>query len=149
MRNQHTALAEFQKFRKNVLNDRGIQNHLVADTGQLFNLKGNRFLRIYKSAEPFRNLPLFHLHGADLNDPVIHRAEPRRLQVKYHTGAVKALSPGMLHHFLQVVYQIAFHSVDHLKILVLGNGMACLCKCLDTAVVRDCKRRHPPGLCSL
>ena len=68
VRNHNRALAEFKEFRKHFLDSRGIHDHTVIDTGQLFNTKRNRYLWIYKCGKTVCNLSVFYQYGTNLYD---------------------------------------------------------------------------------
>ena len=87
-------------------------------------------------------LPSMTLTAPILNDPVVDRRQTGGLQVKHHICTVHALTFGVFHNFLQVIHQISFHSIDDLKVLILGNGMAGLGKCLHAAMICDRQCRH-------
>ena len=146
---QHTAFTELQEFRQNIFDHRRINDHLIADTGELFDFKWNWLPWVYKGAEPIHNLTFNDFDCTDLNDPVVDRRQTGGLQVKHHICTVHALTFGVFHNFLQVIHQISFHSIDDLKVLILGNGMAGLGKCLHTAMICDRQCRHSPGFCTV
>ena len=68
MRNHNRTFAEFKEFRKHFLDSRGIHDHTVIDTCQLFNAKGNRYLWIYKCGKTVCNLSVFYQYGTNLYD---------------------------------------------------------------------------------
>ena len=86
MGNQYTPFAKIQKLRQNVLDSRRVDDHVVADSGELLNFKGYRLPGIYKGAETVCDPCALHLNRADLNNPVRNRAETGRLQIEYHKG---------------------------------------------------------------
>ena len=146
VRYQAAALTEREELRQDHVNLRCRKHHVVVDPGQLLNLKRNRHIRVYKGAEFVRDHALFHLDRADLNDPVFLRAEAGGLDIKHHEGIRKGLSLRIFNQVLHIVYQIALHTVKHLKRIVLIQGVACLREGLHTAVVSDCQGLHPPLL---
>ena len=142
--NQPTALTELQEIRQNFFDGRCADDHLITDTGQFFDLKGNWLLRIDKSTEPVRDLSIFHLDRTDLNDLIVDRGKSGGLKVKYYIGIIETLPLGIFYQFLQVIHQITFHSINNFKIFILGNRMAGLRKCLHAAMIRNGKSRHSP-----
>ena len=119
MRYQNRVFYKFQELRQDGLNIRRVHNHLVRDTGQLRDLERDRHSRIHESTELVRNLSLFHLHGADLDDLILNRAEARRLKIKDHIGIIKILAFLIPRHICKIVDQIPFHTIDHFKGIIL------------------------------
>ena len=81
---QYRISHKFQKLRQNLFDHRCIHDHIVIDAGQFFDTKRYRNLRIDKSRKPVCDLPMFHFYCTDLDNPVIHRTESGRFQVKNH-----------------------------------------------------------------
>ena len=48
-------------------------DHRIADSCQALNVKRDRNLRVHKLVHPVNDLAVSHLHGTDLDDPVLHR----------------------------------------------------------------------------
>ena len=115
VRHQHSIFAEIQKLRQDNIDCRLTNHHIILDTRQFFNLKGNRHLRIDKSGKTFRNLPRRHFDRTNFNDSVIDRRKARRLNIEYNKRSLEALSFIIRHDFPQIVYQISFHAIDNLK----------------------------------
>ena len=86
MGNQGTVFAEFQKLRKNHFNPRRGKHHIVVDSGQLLDFKGNRHIWIDKGTEFVCNLSVDNLDSADFNNLVFFRAEAGSLNIKDHIG---------------------------------------------------------------
>ncbi len=136
--------AKLQKFRKNPVYLRRIQNHVVIDTRQLLYLKGNRHVGVDEAAEFINNPSLLHPDCAYLNDPVLKRAEAGRLDIEDHTGMIQGLSRTVFNQFLHIVDQISLHTVKNLEIITSLHGMVGIRKGLDTAVIRYRHRVHSP-----
>ena len=141
------SLAELQKPGQNLLNRGLSHDHLVIDAGQLLDFKRNRRLRIHKNAEFIRDLAFFHTDGSDLDNPVILRTEACGLNIKDHVRVIQALSSGVLHDILHIVYQIALQAVDHLKRISLIQTVAGIRIRLHHAVIRHGNGLMSPGLC--
>ena len=100
VRHQDRILAELQKLRQNHVDLRIGKHHVVIDAGQLFDLKGNRYVRIDKGTESVRNHSVYHFDGTDLDNPVLFRAEARGLDIENHVSICKCLVFGIIHQQL-------------------------------------------------
>ena len=149
MSHQNGSLTEFQKLRQNHINLRIREHHVVVDAGQLLDLKGNRYIRIYEGAEFVRNDSIHHLDGADLDDPVLFRAEASGLDIEYHEGVRKCLVFRIIHQQLQVVDKIPLHPIENLEGVPLVQGVVGIREGLHASVVCDGNGRHPPLFCTL
>ena len=146
MGHQGTAFTEFQKIRQDLINLWSRKHHAVVDTGQLLDPEWDRNIRVDKGAELVRDRSIYHLYRTDLDDPIGKRTKSGGLDIKHHVRIVKALISGILHQLLGIIYQITLHAIDHLERIILVQAVAGLGKCLDTAVIRHCQRRHSPFL---
>ena len=147
MCHHHAVLAEFHKLRQHLLDGWRIDDHVITDTGQFLDIKGDGDLRVHKRGKALRDLSLLHLYRTDLNDLVFLRAESRRLQVKNDKVRLKILPPRIFHNVLGVIYQICFHTIDDFKIRSLWNRVVRHRKCLYRTVIRDCNTLMPEGDC--
>ena len=138
---------ELQKLWKNCLDIRCSYNHLICNTGKLCDLKWNRYFRINECAELISNLSMFYLHRTNLNNLILNWTEPCRLKVKYYISIIQWLSLFIHCHISQVVHQVAFHTVNHFKRIILIqrlNIMVRICKRLNDTVICNRHRRMPP-----
>ena len=115
MCNQHAASAKPQKAGQYLFYQRCVRHHVVPDTGQLFDFKGNGYLGIDKVGKAIRHLASAYLHRTDLDNTVVYRRETRSFNIEYHVIAVQALSSVPGHDFLQVIHQIGLHPIDDLE----------------------------------
>ena len=145
VRYKHRAFTESQKTREDLLNGLRLYDHGVADARQLLDPEGNRDFGVYKFRETIRDFSVFHLHGADLDDPVFNRRKSRRLYVKDDEAAGQLLPLRIDGGFHLVVHQIGLAAVDDLEIRIRRHGVPCVRKRLNHAVVRDGDRFMPPG----
>ena len=149
MSHQNGSLTEFQKLRQNHINLRIREHHVVVDAGQLLDLKGNRYIRIYEGAEFVRNDSIHHLDGADLDDPVLFRAKASGLDIEYHEGVRKCLVFRIIHQQLQVVDKIPLHPIEDLEGVPLVQSVVGIREGLHASVVCDGDGRHTPLFCTL
>ena len=112
------------------------EHHCVIDACELFYIKGNGNIRVYKGGKALCDSSVHYLYRPDLNDLIFQRAEAGGFYVKNHIGILKALSFGIFHQLLCIVYQISLYPVDDLKGISLIQSMVCIRKGLDTAVIR-------------
>ena len=143
--NQGAVLTELQKLRKDYFDSGRRKHHVVIDTGQLLDFKGNGDIRIYKGAEFVCNLSVDNLDSADFNNLVFFRAESGCLNIKDHIRIGKALPSGMLDQILHIIDQIPLHAVKYLKGIPLVQSMAGIREGLDTAMIGNGNGRHSPG----
>ncbi len=140
---------KFQKFRQYFLDRPGVEHHTVIDACQLLDLERDRHLRVYKRGKAICDLTVLDLDCPDLYDPVRDRRKACRLDVKDHTCIIQCLPFAVRHDLLQVVDQVALHTVDHFKVIAMIQGMIRIRKCLDAAMIRDRERLVSPLLCAL
>ncbi len=168
VRNHDRAPAERKELRQHMVNRRRVQDHLVIDGRQFLNSVGNRLLRIYKCGKPVCYFPVFYPYCSDLNDFTGQIGQSRGLYIKHHIGIIQTLAAAVRCDSLQIVNQIRFHPVKHLKrsrnlfqfllryirmlrlvffpvgVINVLHGMVCLRKGLHHAVIRDGNGRHSP-----
>ena len=109
------TLGKFQEFWQNFFYGLCIHNHAVIDTGQLFDFKWNRHLRIDKNGKAIHDGTLFHSNRTNLDDPVSHRTETGGFDIKHHIGIIQTLSPASGNHAFHIIHQIGFHTINYLK----------------------------------
>ena len=143
----HASFREFQEFRQDFFDCRGVQYHVVVDTGQLLDAVRDRHFRIDKGAEFIGDLAVYHFDSTDLDDLVCHRTETGRLQVEDYIGILQTLISGIDYKILQVIHQISLASVNDLEILIRRNGVVRIRECLHNTVIRDGNRLMSPGFC--
>ena len=61
---------------KHLVDGGRIQHHVVIDTRQMLDFKGNGHLGVDEGAELLRDNAAHHLHGADLDDLVFRLEKP-------------------------------------------------------------------------
>ena len=61
---------KFQKLRQNHINLWRWKYHGVIDARKLFDVKGNRHIRIYETGKTVCDYTIHYLYCTDLNDPV-------------------------------------------------------------------------------
>ena len=147
MRYQNCVPNEFQELWEHRINIRRIHDHLIRNAGQLGNTKRDWNLGIHKCTEPLCYLPVLYLHRAYLNNLILNRTKARRLQIEYYIDIVQGLPLFTQGHIRKVIYQIAFYSVDHLKRIVLIQGLDVMVgvrECLDYSVVSNGNRLVSP-----
>ena len=149
MGNHHRVLTEREKPGQYRLNIRRVEDHAVVDARQVLDFIGNRRPGIDKGAETVRYPAALHPHRADLDNLILQRAEARGLNIKYHAHRVQGLALSVADQLLHIVNQIALHTVEHLKILVLIYRVAGVRERLDTAVICHRDRVHAPLFCAL
>ena len=156
MRSQNTSAAEFQEFRKSLLNRTRPHNLFVRNSRQLHNLRRNRDLRINECAEPVRDLAVHDLNRADFDDMILYRTESGCFDIEHHTGSIQGLPLISRYNILHVVHQVSFHSVDDLEflrpllhlfvilIILRINRVRRVREGLHHSVIRDGNRLMPP-----
>ena len=77
--------------REDYIDLRRRKHHIVVDTGELLDLKGDRHIGIDKGTELVRYDAAHDFHCANLYDPVFLRAEAGCLNIKYHEGVMLAI----------------------------------------------------------
>ena len=92
MGHQTAFLAEFQELRQNLVDGSGIRHHGIIDSGEFRDPCRDWPPGVKEGAVMVFHFPSLDLHGADLNDLIVDRAESRGLYIKYHIGVPKALS---------------------------------------------------------
>ena len=168
MSHQDGSLTEAEEMRQDDVDCLGPGDHIVADPGQLLDLKGNGDLRVDKLGKPVPDLAVHDPDSPDLYDPVLFRRKTGRLQVEHNDRpllerSVQVLFREGIHTFGQIVDQIAFDAVEDLKEVLAVHGgqtlfrtlfvfslqeilayMTGIRKSLDIAVIRDGNGGHPP-----
>ena len=119
-------------------------DHGIVDPCQALNIKRDRHLRVYKLVHPVNDLAVSHLHGTDLDDPVLHRRKSRGLNIEHHVLAVETLVSGIDDHLLHIIDKVPLNSVEDLKSIPFVEGVVRVRERLDTAMIRYRQCRHPP-----
>ena len=119
-------------------------DHRIVDSCQAFNIKRDRHLRVHKLVHPVNDLAVSHLHGTDLDDPVLHRRKSRGLDIEHHVLAVETLVSGIDDHLLHIIDKISLNSVEDLEGVPFVEGVVRVRERLNTAVIRYRQCRHPP-----
>ena len=151
MRYKARLAYKLHKLRQNRLDIRRIHDHRVCYTRKLCNLEWDRNLRIYKGTVAIYNLPMLHLYCSDLNDSVSDRAKPCCLNIEHYKRIIQSLISRANRNLCQIIYQIAFHPIDHLERIVLiqcFNIMIGIRERLNYSVI--CNRNCPmsPIVCT-
>ena len=131
------AFAEFQETGQHFCDIRLIQDHIIGNACELFDLKGDGRVGVDKGTEALRNLALLHLYCADFDDLIVFGAETGGLYVKYYIKVIQALFSGVRDDFFQVVYQVSFQAVNDFEGISLVQTVAGIRVRLDYSVVCD------------
>ena len=137
---------KLQKLRQNHVDFWVWKHHGIVDACQLLYVKGNGHVRIHKGGEFVRNPAVYHLHGANLNNFVLFRAEACCLDIEHNKGVPKILAPGILYQLFGIVHQVSLHPVEDFKGIPLVQGVVGIREGLDAAMVRYSHSGHAPLL---
>ena len=96
--NHHCTLAEFKKFRQNLLDRRGIHDHTVIDTGKLLDTERDRDFRVYKGGKAFCNLTILYQYRTNLNDLAGQGGESGGLDIEDYKSTVQFLTFSIGNH---------------------------------------------------
>ena len=160
---QHTAPGKLQEAGQGLLHGRRIRNHIVPNPRQLFDLEGDRHLRIDEHRKAVHNLTAADLHRADLYDSVFHRGKARGLNIEHHKILLERLTSVICDNLPQIVHKISLHPVQNLKKVLLVRrffprlrpfsllrlpqilpDMICIGKTLHHPVIRNGHSSVPP-----
>ena len=151
--NQDPVSHKVQEFGQHLLNGGSALEHFIRNAGELNDLLFQLPVWVYKGLEPVQFFPTPHQHSADLDDPVILRAETCGLQIKGHIGFVKSHVPIPMDHnaVVHIVDVVPFHTVENFDILIgagylrLGGSLHGIREGLGYAVVRNGNGPMAPG----
>ena len=135
---------KLEKSRQHLVHRIRPHDHRIVDSCQALNIKRDRHLRVYKLVHPVNDLAVSHLHGTDLDDPVLHRRKSRGLDIEHHVLAVETLVSGIDDHLLHIIDKVPLNSVEDLKSIPFVEGVVRVRERLDTAMIRYRQCRHPP-----
>ena len=117
---------ELQKLWKNSFDPIRITNHRVINGCQFRDMIWNRSVRIDKGTKTIGDRPIFDLYSTNFYDFVAFRTNSCRLQVKHNIRIIKRLSFIILNRFDQIIDQICFDTIQHLKCIVTIHFMICI-----------------------
>ena len=152
MCHKHGIPYKRQKLRQYHINFGRIHDHFIGNTREACDSKRNRHTRIYKRTVPLCHPSVFHLHGPNLDNMILHRTESGRLDVKYHVSIFQSLFSGTNHNIRQIIYQICLYPINDFKRIFLIQFlyvMVGLGKCLHYPMVGDGNRFMPPVMSPL
>ena len=139
---------ELQKSWKNSFDPIRIANHRVINGCQFRDMIWNRSVRIDKGTKTIGDRSIFDLYSTNFYDFVAFRTNSCRLQVKHNIRIIKRLSFIILNRFDQIIDQICFDAIQHLKCIVTIHFMICIRKWLYNTVVCDRHCRVSPLFCA-
>ena len=126
MSHQNAPPGKGKKLWHHLFNTGSILNHVILNACKLFNLKGNRHLRIDKGGETFCDLSSTDFHRSNFYDTIIHRRKTSCLYVKNDKVFLQLLSFVPCDNFFQIIHQIGFHPIYHFeKVLLIGAFVPC------------------------
>ncbi len=146
--NQHTALNEIQHLWKDLSDGFRVPDHVIVDMGELHNPFRYWLFRVDKTVEFSHRFAVLYLHDPNFRDPLRDRGKARRLQIQDAIGRIQALPLRMRHGRFSVRYQIGFHTIQDLHILVVPpQKLMGFRKRLHNPMIRNGNRLHAPAHC--
>ena len=113
---QHRIFAEFQKFRKNILNGRRVFYHIVGDPCQFCDFRGNGTLGIDENTETVNDFPVCYLYSTNFRNHFFFLGKARGFNIEYHIGIIQILSSGGEYCIAQVINEVGFHAINNFQI---------------------------------
>ena len=114
-----TPVTEAEKLLQGLRFLGGARYHLIGNTGKPGDFGCDRLFRVHKQVKGLHNLPVFHLYGADLNDPFRCGRKPGGFQIENNIPPVdRGIGPA-LYGRQHIIDEIPLHTVDCLKVGVI------------------------------
>ena len=119
--------AELEKFLQGFCFQRSVSEHAFLNAGEVGDFFRQGSLGVDVGVKLLQNLPIFHQHRPDFNNPVALAVQAGGLQIEHHIPPLNG-TVGFPHgngavasppfHNVVVIEKVGLHPVDHLKVRV-------------------------------
>ena len=119
MRDEYRAVTEIKECLHRFLLGWRALDHIIGDTCQLNDARGDWTLGIGKGRESIDDIAVFDLNSANLGDLVVGRVQTRGLQVEANKGTVERFISMTVDRGAEIVDEVCFRTVDDLDLLAV------------------------------